>query len=245
MFYTAMVECDGRNVHVAMSERAEFDEFAAKYEKTMERACSVSGESPDFYAGARMAWLLRRLRSYLPVETALDFGCGVGGSFRYFFDVLGCKSVIGVDPSQESLQVARSRYPDLNLHLSTPEKFAPSGDVPFAFCNGVFHHIEPNDRLTALKFIHAALREDGIFAYWENNPSNPVVVYSMSLNEFDRHANTLSPALSARLLEQAGFRVQFIDYCFFFPRFARSLRFVEPALRWLPLGAQYLVLARK
>ncbi len=228
-----------------MTERAEFDEFATKYEKTMERACAVSGESPDFYAAARMAWCVRRLQSCFPVETALDFGCGVGGSFRCFFDVLGCKSVIGVDPSEESLQVARSRYPDLKLHLSTPEKFPPAGNIPFAFCNGVFHHIDPRERLNALKYIRAALRENGIFAYWENNPWNPVVVYSMSLNEFDRNANTLSPLRSARLLTQAGFRVQFIDYCFFFPRFASVLRSLEPALRWLPLGAQYLVVARK
>jgi SAM-dependent methyltransferase len=228
-----------------MSQRAEFDEFAAKYEKTMERACAVSGESPDFYAAARMAWLRRRLRSHLPLETALDFGCGVGGSFRYFFEVLGCKSVIGVDPSEESLQEGRSRYPDLNLHLSTPEKLTPAGNIQLAFCNGVFHHIEPNERLQALSYIRASLAENGIFAYWENNPWNPIVVYSMSLNEFDRNANMLSPLHSARLLRQAGFRVQFIDYCFFFPHFAGVLRPLEPGLRWLPIGAQYLVLARK
>jgi SAM-dependent methyltransferase len=228
-----------------MGERAEFDEFASKYEKTMERACAVSGESPDFYASGRMDWCLRRLRPWLPVETALDFGCGVGGSFRYFFDVLGCKSVFGVDPSEESLHVARSRYPDLNLHLATPEKWAPSGNVQLAFCNGVFHHIPPDERLKALSYIRDSLAENGIFAYWENNPWNPLVVYSMSLNEFDRNAQMLSPLHSARLLRKAGFRVEFIDYCFFFPRFAGSLRPLEPLLRWLPLGAQYLVLARK
>jgi hypothetical protein len=47
------------------------------------------------------------------------------------------------------------------------------------------------------------------------------------------------------LLKSAGFRIQFVDFCFFFPHFARGLRRLEPALRWLPLGAQYLVLAQK
>jgi hypothetical protein len=109
----------------------------------------------------------------------------------------------------------------------------------------VFHHIPPADRIQALQFVRAALSEKGILAFWENNPWNPVVVYSMSLNEFDRNAETLSPLTSARLLKQAGFRIQFIDYCFFFPHIARKLRWSERALRWLPLGAQYLVVARK
>lgn len=228
-----------------MSDRSEFDEFASKYEKTMEKACAVAGESPDFYAAERMKWCLRRLRPYIPLETALDFGCGTGGSIGYFFEILGCKSVIGIDPSAESLEVAKKRHPNRDVRLCKQDDFAPSGNVPLAFCNGVFHHIPPRDRLHALGFLRAALSDQGILAFWENNPWNPVVVYGMSLNDFDRNAETLSPLTSARLLTQAGFRVQFIDYCFFFPHIARKLRGLEPALRWLPLGGQYLVLARK
>jgi SAM-dependent methyltransferase len=224
---------------------AEFDEFARKYEKTMERACAVSGESPDFYAMERMQWCRRRLHRWFPADTVLDFGCGTGGSIRYFFDTLGCKKVIAIDPSVESLQVAKERHSGLNVRLTTPDEFTPAGDISLAFCNGVFHHIPPADRPQALSYIRAALSENGILAFWENNPWNPVVVYSMSLNEFDRNAQTLSPLRSVRLLKAAGFRVRFVDYCFFFPHFARGLRLLEPALRWLPLGAQYLVVAQK
>jgi SAM-dependent methyltransferase len=224
---------------------AEFDEFAAKYEKTMERSCAVSGESPDFYAKERIRWCLRRLSQYLPAETVLDFGCGTGGSIGYFFESLGCQSVVGIDPSGESLQVAKERHWGRNVRLSKPEDFVPSGNIQLAFCNGVFHHIPPSDRLNALNYIRSAMSDDGILAFWENNPWNPVVVYSMSLNEFDRNAQTLSPARSTHLLKQAGFRVLFVDYCFFFPHFARRLRGLEPALRRVPLGAQYLVVARK
>ena len=224
---------------------AEFDQFASCYEKTMERSCAISGESPDFYAEQRIEWCLRHLRRYFPIGTVLDFGCGIGGSIGYFFEILGCSWVIGVEPSVGSLETARRRHPDRNLRLSTPENFVPSGTIPLAFCYGVFHPIPPADRLPALGYIRAALSENGILAFWENNPWNPLVVYSMSLNEFDRNANRLSPLRSVRLLKQAGFRVEFVDYCFFFPHFARGLRALEPALKWLPLGAQYLVLARK
>lgn len=228
-----------------LMKKAEFDEFAHKYERTMERSCALSGESPDFYAAERMRWCARRLHDWLPADTVLDFGCGTGGSTRYFFETLGCKSVVAVDPSIESLNVARERYSGLNVQLATLEEFIPSADIPFAFCNGAFHHIPPADRLGALRYIRAALSENGIVAFWENNPWNPMVVYGMSLNEFDRNAKTLSAPSSVRLLKTAGFRVQFLDYCFFFPHFARGLRRIEAALRWLPLGAQYLVVAQK
>lgn len=226
-------------------KRTEFDEFACKYGETMERACALSGEPPDFYAVERSCWLKRRLHRWLPFETALDFGCGTGGSLRYLCDILGCKSVIGLDPSIESLRVAQDQCPGYDVRLMMPEQFTPSGNIPFAFCNGVFHHIPPGDRLKALTFIHACLAEDGIFAFWENNPWNPVVLHGMSLNEFDCNAQTISPWSAIGLLKAAGFHVQFVDFCFFFPHFVRKLRVIEPALRWVPLGAQYLVLAQK
>ena len=224
---------------------AEFDEFARRYEEALARPCALSGESPEFYAEQRMRWCLHRLKPWLPFETALDFGCGTGGSLRLFVEILGCKNVVGIDPSGESLQVARERCGELPVQLATPSEFTPRGDIPIAFCNGVFHHIAPADRLQAVEYIYACLSHNGIFAFWENNPWNPVVVYSMSLNEFDRNAKTLSPLQAVRLLKQGGFRIELIDFCSFFPHFAKRLRGLEPALKWLPLGAQYLVLACK
>jgi SAM-dependent methyltransferase len=225
--------------------RAEFDKFAHRYEETMARPCALSGESPEFYAEQRMRWCLRRLAPWLPFETALDFGCGTGGSLRFFVEILGCKKVLGIDPSVESLSVARQKHPNLPLELKTVSEFVPRADIPFAFCNGVFHHINPVERRSALDYVRACLAPKGIFAFWENNPWNPVVVYSMSLNEFDRYAKKLSAPHSVHLLKESGFSVEFVDFCSFFPRFAKKLRGLEPRIRWLPLGAQYLVLARK
>ena len=228
-----------------MGPNAEFDEFAETYEKNLERPCALSGETPDFYAEGRLRWCRERFGSRLPFETVLDFGCGIGGSFRHFFELVGCKSVIGIDPSSRSLQVARDRYSEYDIRLSAPENFVPNGDLPFAFSNGVFHHIPPAGRLEALALVRAALAADGLFAFWENNPWNPVVAHGMTLNEFDRDAQMISPRAAVRLLKSAGFRISFVDFCFFFPRFARSLRGTERYLRKFPLGAQYLIAAQK
>ena len=228
-----------------MDRNAEFDQFADNYEKILEAPCALSGESPDFYAEQRVLWCRDKLRRLLPVATVLDFGCGIGGSFSHFFELLGCTTVIGIDPSVKSLRVAKGRYPRYNIRLATPRDFVPNADLPLGFCNGVFHHIPPAERFEALAYVRACLADDGIFAFWENNPWNPVVVYGMSTNEFDRGAQTISPRAATRLIEAAGFRIDSLDFCSFFPHFARRLRPLEKHLRWLPAGAQYLVLARK
>jgi hypothetical protein len=43
----------------------------------------------------------------------------------------------------------------------------------------------------------------------------------------------------------AGFAAADVRYRIFFPHWARGLRPIEKWLTWLPLGAQYYVLARK
>lgn len=225
---------------------AEFDRFAERYEAHMERSCALAGEAPEFYAVERMKWMQGRLKQRLPLNAVLDFGCGTGGSLRLFRTLLGAIFVVGIDPSAESLARARERCPDDQIWLMTQEQFQPAGDLPFAFANGVFHHIrQTSDRFGALDYIRHSLEPGGLFALWENNPWNPVVKYGMSLNEFDRDAHTLSSRTAINLLRESGFAVEAVDYCFFFPHFARRLRKLEPALRKCPLGAQYMVLARK
>ena len=62
---------------------------------------------------------------------------------------------------------------------------------------------------------------------------------------FDRDAILVWPHEARRLLRSAGFQVLRTDYVFFFPRFVAALRPMEPSLRRLPLGGQYLVLVQK
>jgi hypothetical protein len=46
-------------------------------------------------------------------------------------------------------------------------------------------------------------------------------------------------------LQGQGFQVISIHFLFFFPRFLRLLRFLEPCFSRIPLGAQYQILCRK
>ena len=114
-----------------------------------------------------------------------------------------------------------------------------------AYCNGVFHHIVPEQRLPNLRLIYESLRPGGMFAFWENNPWNPGTNYVMSKCAFDQDAIKISPLEASRLVGGVGFDILRIDYLFFFPHALRGLRVLEGALRKVPVGGQYQVLCRK
>jgi SAM-dependent methyltransferase len=225
---------------------AEFDEFADDYDAALNKGLSLTGESKDYFAEGRMRWLKGRLaRRGLTPRRALDFGCGTGGSTRWFFSVLGAESLTGVDPSAESLEVARGECASFPVSFRLPEEDTEDGQRDLAFCNGVFHHIPVEDRPAAVAHVFRSLRPGGIFAFWENNAWNPATRFVMSRVSFDRDAILLFPHGARKMLRAGGFEILGTDYLFVFPRPLAALRRFEPMLCKLPLGGQYLVLARK
>lgn len=227
-------------------DESEFDQVAADYDAQLNQGLALTGESKEFFAEGRMRWLHRRLRllGFTP-RSAIDFGCGTGSSTPYFFTILGIDHLTGIDPSERSLELARARHPDLRAEFCPAPGFAAAGAVDLAFCNGVFHHVPPAERPAAARFVFDALRPGGLFALWENNAWNPATRHVMSRVPFDRDAILLFPHGTRRLLCGAGFEVIGTDYLFIFPGILAPLRPLERWLCKLPLGGQYLVLARK
>ena len=226
-----------------------FDEYSNDYEAALQQGLSVSGESADYFAIGRVKWLRRRLAAILGdsflLKSAMDFGCGTGNSVEYLLSELGLDHVIGIDTSEQSLVQARLRYPASKAQFLSSELYVPSGALDLAFCNGVFHHIPIALRSETVDYVYRSLKPGGWFSFWENNPWNPGTRIVMSRIPFDRDAVTLTIPESKRLLEDAGVVVKRIDTCFYFPRQLGWFRPMEPCLAWLPLGAQYLVLAQK
>ena len=224
----------------------EFDRYAGTYDRDLANALSVTGESKDYYAQARVDWLSTCLSKLnVKVERVLDFGCGIGSNSPILSSALHPKSVLGVDLSRESIEQAEAKYGSETLRFTRLNEFRPDGSYDLAFVNGVFHHIAPKERPAALETIRAALKPQGLFALWENNPWNPGTKYVMSRCVFDEDAITVSIPAARRMLRQAGFEVLRTDSLFYFPR---SLRFLRPLEKWLsglPLGGQYLVLAKR
>jgi trans-aconitate methyltransferase len=152
---------------------------------------------------------------------------------------------VGVDSSSESLDVARNALTHPRLRFENITDLQPAQEFDLAYCNGVFHHIEPDHRLDALRYVHRSLAKNGHFAFWENNPWNPGTRLVMRRVPFDRNARLLSPPHARQLLTRAGFDVLRTDFIFFFPRLLAALRRFESRLTRWPIGAQYVVLCRK
>ncbi|HVA47606.1 MAG TPA: class I SAM-dependent methyltransferase [Pirellulales bacterium] len=223
-----------------------FDAYSETYDDVLNAAISASGETKDYFARGRMEWLATRLRGCAgPVRSVLDYGCGTGTSTPLFFDILGVQRVLGVDVSSASLEVAARRYGSPATEFRLVDEHATTSSVDLAFTNGVFHHIAPGDRPAAVDHMIHSLRPGGWLAFWENNAWNPGTRYCMWVNPFDRDAVSLSPVEAVRLLNQSGLQIVETTYTFVFPRALHWLRPLEPRLCRLPLGAQFLILARK
>jgi SAM-dependent methyltransferase len=226
--------------------KIDFDCYADSYDRTLDEALAVSGESRQYFAETRVNWLascLRKMRS--EPSLVVDFGCGNGATSPLLLRCLAAQKVIGLDPSIRSIEAARRDFGSERIQFLPLQEYKPVGNVDLIYCNGVFHHIAPELRSSALQLLFRALRPSALFSLWENNPWNPGTVYVMARLPFDRDAIKLNSVEARRLVRSEGFSVVRTDFGFFFPRFLKVLRPIEKFASKIPFGAQYQVLCQK
>jgi trans-aconitate methyltransferase len=225
---------------------SDFDQFSSDYDSALAEGLSLTGEDKLYFARGRLAWLAQVLAKFpMRTESLIDYGCGTGTSASLFFEQLGVEEIIGLDPSINSLEVARKTHDTARMKFYHLDEYQPCGQIDLTFCNGVFHHIPPKERADTISYIYRCLRPGGFFAVWENNPWNPGTRFVMSRIPFDRDAVMLSHTEMGRIVKKCGFEVLRTDFLFIFPKALRFLRWIEPSLSRLPLGGQYQVLCRK
>jgi SAM-dependent methyltransferase len=223
-----------------------FDQYAAAYEQALSSALAPAGESREYFAAGRVAWLKHCLDEAKEMPRALvDFGCGDGATTPLLLGMLHAESAVGIDVSAKSLEIARKKFATEEIRFESIGEFHASGEMDLAYCNGVFHHIAPAGRAEALALVNRALRAGGLFSFWENNPWSLATRYVMSRCAFDRDAIMLTPPEARALLRNGGFKVLRTDFRFIFPRVLRALRKIEDAVYRLPFGTQYQILCRK
>lgn len=224
----------------------EFDNASYEYNKQLNQGLCLSGEDGDYFARKRIEFIKDFIISApIQPEIVMDFGCGVGGNVGHLLREFSPQKLIASDISSKSLQILKKKYDSdiINIHNTTD--FLESSICDFVFCNGVFHHIHPNERESSLKFIHSSLKQNGYFFFWENNPWNIGTNWVMSKIPFDKDALKIFPHTAVNLLSRCGFQIIGLRYFFIFPKFLKFLRIIEYRLSRLPMGAQYLIIAKK
>ena len=229
-----------------MTQNVEFDRHAESYDTDLSQALSVTGEDKDYFARGRIQWLSKCLRNAQKRPGyVMDFGCGTGSATPHLLDLLKAQSILGIDISSRSLDVAKRTHGSEHVQFLLLDRYHPTEQIDLVVSNGAFHHIPLDKRLSAVNYIFRSLRPGGLLALWENNPWNPGTRYVMSQCPFDQDAIPLASSETRRLVRDGGFEILRTDFLFIFPKVLSWFRGIESLVSRLPLGAQYQVLCRR
>ena len=230
-----------------MRNEAEFDKFADEYHQQHTANISITGESPAYFS----EYKIRELRCLVTERNSssseiFDFGSGVGNSIEFFRKHFSESRLTCGDISTRSIEISKTRFPDAADYLHIENDTIPcddsSFDVVFSAC--VFHHIPEQDHARWLEEIWRITRPGGMLMIFEHNPFNPLTVRAVNTCPFDENAQLIAAAKFKRSMSAMWRNVE-IRYHVFFPRALSALRPLETLMKWLPLGAQYSIHARK
>ena len=229
----------------------EFDNFASEYDEMHEKSISLSGEQPYFFHRYKIVDVKKEQhKSKISVNKILDFGCGIGNSLPFWYELFPEADIYCVDPSPESIAVAQSRS---DVEKKNTKFFCLDSkqlpfcagyfDVVFAAC--VFHHIPHNEHVNWLKEMGRVTRSGGMAMIFEHNPLNPFTIKAVADCPFDVDANLIGSEDLKSHIHTAGWLESKVVYRIFFPRMFKAFRPIENYMKKLPLGAQFYVTARQ
>lgn len=222
----------------------ELFDLSEEYDEMLNKGLSVSGEDKTYFIAGRIKDLLTQLPADFAPKRVLDFGCGIGDASTRLAAAFPSAVVVGADTAERALAHARAKHGSDRVRFVDLASLRAEAPFDLCYVSCVFHHIPPPERSGALGLIRDCLAPSGYLALFENNPWNPGARIVMSRIPFDRDAQTLSPLALRSLLREERFVEKTARSLFYFPRMLASLRFAEPWLAHVPLGAQYYVLAR-
>lgn len=232
---------------------AEFDRHAAGYDGGLDDPIKrMLGKSADQFIAVKARWLLRREKGLRDGSlNLLDYGCGAGDLMRVLADLGARGSFTGCDVSGGMLAEADKRWP---RRLGPPPVLAAQDGARTPFADGQFdiatisavlHHVPVAGRAAVYAELGRILKPGGRLYVFEHNPRNPLVRHVIARTPIDANAILLDAReVQDGLLGSGRYELE-TDYLMFMPPGIPWLGFVDRALAWLPLGAQYAVAARK
>ena len=127
----------------------EFDNASYEYNKQLNQGLYLSGEDGDYFARKRVEFIKDLgLVTLMQSGVVMEFGCGIGGNVDHLLKEFNPQKLIASDISNKSLQMLKKNYDSKVIETHNSTDFLESGICDFVFCNGVFHHIQPDERKT-------------------------------------------------------------------------------------------------
>ncbi len=232
---------------------AEFDRHAAGYDGGLDNPIKrMMGNSQDQFIAVKARWLLRREPELGRGGLALlDYGCGAADLLRVLAGLGARAHFTGCDVSTGMLAEVEKRWPaalepapEIAVQDGALTPF-PDGRFDIVTISAVLHHVPPAERAAVYRELARVLKPGGRLYVFEHNPRNPLVRYVVARTPIDANAVLLDEKeVRHGLLDSAPYQIQ-SDYLMFMPPGIAALRGVDRLLAWLPLGAQYVVAARK
>lgn len=223
-----------------------FDQYGDSYAEQLERAIGRFGD-PELFTKVKAEVLIRTATRLLGAPSdlsVLDIGCGPGLTDTFLTGRFG--SVAGVDTSPKMIARARVVNPTVRYDLYDGERLPfEGGAFDLTFAINVLHHVELAHRWAFVTEAVRVTRVGGVFAVLEHNPLNPLTRIVVSRCEFDEDVDLLRMQQTTGLLVSAGARPVASSYIAFFPWDAPVFRRAERILRFVPLGAQYIVAGQR
>ncbi len=147
-------------------------------------------------------------------SSVLDLGCGNGALTKVLQSKGYC--VKGLDASEEFLDIAKEKYPDIDFMQGDAADFTLSEPVDVVFSNAVFHWINKDKQQDMLKCVFNVLNRNGQFVFEFGGHGNNQKIHRALARTFSEYGYCYEmpfyfPTIGeyATMLENAGFGVQY------------------------------------
>jgi SAM-dependent methyltransferase len=218
------------------------------YQKDVNRSIGFSGLGMDMFASGKVSDMFDIIEKWSEAPAnklaCLDIGCGIGLSHPLISPFVA--GLCGSDVSEEAISIARSSNSGVEYRVQNgPNLPFDSEMFDFSSTVCVMHHVPTNDWPAFVAEAFRVTRPGGLFAVYEHNPINPMTRWAVWRCPFDHGAVLLRAGRVMRMLVEQGFEIVTRRYLFFVPIDRPWARRLDRLLRWFPLGAQYVVCARR
>lgn len=219
----------------------EFDHYADDYKNIMDACTGSLGQEAKYFLYYKSEYLQRLFLGTSP-KKILDFGCGIGQFSKILTEAFPTAIVHGYDISPKSIEVAHKEARENLTFTSNLEDL--DNDYDLIVIANVMHHIPLDRREASITELWGRIQAGGKAVVFEHNPLNPFTRWVVNRCAFDADAVLLRPNETIGYFSKRKALTR-RDYIVFFPKIVEWLKILEPSIRWLPLGAQYTVVATK